>query len=114
MNKRKRDILTIVVILIILLLLVGAFLIKGRNQTTETKLPSTEEQGEFIVKTEQDDAKKTGDSDTFLDGTTNQNQATDAGKKGGSETLEIISSEEETESNEESGQVELIWLPDAW
>lgn len=114
MNKIKKDILKIVVILVVLLLVVGAFFIKGRNQTPTTENPSTEKTGEFVVKTEKDAEEETGDSDTFLDGTTSQKQTTEAGKKGGSETLEIISSENETERNEDDGNKELIWLPDVW
>ena len=114
MSKRKKDILVIFCVLIILLLVAGVFLIKGQNQQTETKLPATEEQGEFIVKTEENAMEESADSENFHDKTTTQNQATDAGKKGGSETLEIISPEKEAESNEDTENAEVIWLPDAW
>ena len=114
MNKMKKNIFKIVIILVVLLLVVVTFLVKGRNQTPTTKKPSTEEIGEFVVKTEQDTTEETGDSDNFLNETTSQKQETDAGKKGGSETLNIISSENATDRNEDDGNKELIWLPDVW
>ena len=114
MSKMKKDIFKMVAILVVLLLLIGAFFIKGRNHTATNEPPSTEKTGEFVVKTEKDAEEETGDSDTFFDGTTSKKQATDAGKKGGSETLKIISSENETEGNEDDGNKELIWLPDVW
>ena len=114
MSKMKKNILIMAAILVVLLLLIGAFFIKWRNHTVTTEPPSTEETGEFVVKTENNAKEETGDSDTFLDGTTSKKQATDAGKKGGSETLKIIFPENETEGNEDDGNKELIWLPDVW
>ena len=114
MSKMKKDILKTVIILVVLLVLVGAFFIKGQNNTVTEQQPSKEQMGEFVVKTEKDAEEETGDPDTFLDGTSNKKQTTEAGKKGGSETLKIISSENETDRNEDDGNKELIWLPDVW
>lgn len=114
MNKRKKDILTIVVILIVLLLASGAYFLKSQNKIEETKSPSTEKAGEFVVKTEQDDTEKDGASDTFSDKTTTQNQTTDAGVKGKSGILDIITSENNQENNGDTENEELIWLPGVW
>ena len=104
MNKKLKDIIKIVVILSILLLLAGAFLLKEKVQKTETKLSVNKEEGQVMVVTEEESAEEHGDLGTFVDKTTNKKQATDAGVKGGSETLEIISSEKESDEDKTTNQ----------
>ena len=111
-NKRIRNAVIIVVVLLLLsLLLLGTMLFSQREK--EPGYSGNKEEKEQVMIIEDNDTNIIWEREEFDDKTTDMSPSTNATQKGGSETLEIIKSEDEDDS-ETNEEAEIRWLEGIW
>ena len=113
--KTKRNNIIIILVILALLVLCTFVLIRNREKEEAVK-PQVNDTGQSLVI---EDATNEEESDTregvFKRGNSEKQKHTNANVKGGSETLEIIKTEEEKSSEEDAKQNrEDSMLPGIW
>ena len=111
-NKRVRNAVIVVVVLLLLSLLLLGTILLSQKEKEPVSSGNKEETEQFMV-IEDDDTTVIWEREDFEDKTTDKSPSTKVTQMGGSETLEIIQSEDEDDS-ETNEEAEIRWLEGIW
>ena len=114
-NKKLRERFTIIAIVILLLVLAVGIVLLTQNKRGLVSKDTDKTKKELTMTIEDKDTTIIWEKEEFQDETTDKVITSNAGEKGGSETLEVILPKDaDTEGDSTSEKTGIKWIPGIW